>query len=112
MILKSLFDRIVAFIGLLFLWPVLLFVAILIKIKMPGGPAFFVQKRVGKNGRPFKMQELHAGAFGCTLPADALKAGKNTFAVAFRPTISDKTTFNDFVLRIMPQDEKRKGHDK
>ena len=53
MILKSLFDRIVAFIGLLFLWPVLLFVAILIKIKMPGGPAFFVQKRVGKDGRLF-----------------------------------------------------------
>ena len=37
MILKFLFDRIVAFIGLLFLWPVLLVVAILIKVKMPGG---------------------------------------------------------------------------
>ena len=53
MILKWLFDRLVAFIGLLFLWPVLLIVAILIKIKMPGGPAFFVQKRVGKNGKLF-----------------------------------------------------------
>jgi lipopolysaccharide/colanic/teichoic acid biosynthesis glycosyltransferase len=28
-------------------------VAILIKIKMPGGPAFFVQKRVGKDGKLF-----------------------------------------------------------
>ena len=53
MILKCLFDRIVAFIGLLFLWPVLLVVAILIKIKMPGGPALFVQKRVGKDGELF-----------------------------------------------------------
>lgn len=53
MVLKYLFDRIVSFIGLLFLWPVLLVVAILIKIKMPGGPAFFVQKRVGKNGKLF-----------------------------------------------------------
>ena len=53
MILKLLFDRIVAFIGLAVLWPVLLIVAILIKIKMPGGPAFFVQKRVGKDGRLF-----------------------------------------------------------
>lgn len=53
MILKFLFDRIVAFIGLLFLWPVLLIVAVLVKIKMPGGPAFFVQKRVGKDGRSF-----------------------------------------------------------
>lgn len=53
MILKFLFDRIVAFIGLLFLWPVLLIVAVLVKIKMPGGPAFFVQKRVGKDGKLF-----------------------------------------------------------
>ena len=53
MVLKFLFDRIVSFIGLLFLWPVLMIVAILVKIKMPGGPAFFVQKRVGKDGKLF-----------------------------------------------------------
>jgi len=53
MILKWIFDRLVSLIGLLFLWPVLLIVAILVKVKMPGGPAFFVQKRVGKDGRLF-----------------------------------------------------------
>jgi len=51
--LKWIFDRVVAFIGLAVLWPILLIVAILIKIKMPGGPAFFVQKRVGKDGKLF-----------------------------------------------------------
>lgn len=50
MILKWLFDRIVASLGLAVLWPVLVIVAILVKVKMPGGPAFFVQKRVGLNG--------------------------------------------------------------
>ena len=53
MVIKYIFDKIVAAIGLLFLWPVLLIVAILVKIKMPGGPAFFVQKRVGKDGKLF-----------------------------------------------------------
>ena len=46
MILKWIFDRVVSLLGLLILWPVLLVVAILIKVKMPGGPVLFVQKRV------------------------------------------------------------------
>ena len=51
--LKWVFDRVVSLLGLLFLWPVLLVVAILIKVKMPGGPVFFVQKRVGLGGKLF-----------------------------------------------------------
>ena len=53
MILKRLFDITASFFGLLFLWLVLLVTAILIKIKMPGGPAFFCQTRVGKDGKLF-----------------------------------------------------------
>ncbi len=47
MVLKYLFDRVVSFIGLLFLWPVLALVAILIKVKMPGGPVFLCSSALG-----------------------------------------------------------------
>lgn len=60
MILKWFFDRIVSLVGLLFLWPVLVIVAILVKVKMPGGPAFFVQKRVGKGGKLFKCHKFRS----------------------------------------------------
>lgn len=58
MFIKWLFDRLVSLIGLLILWPVLVVVAILIKVKMPGGPAFFVQNRVGKDGKLFKCHKF------------------------------------------------------
>ncbi len=60
MILKWLFDRIVSLFGLLLLWPVLIVVAILIKIKMPGGPALFTQKRVGRHGKLFTMHKFRS----------------------------------------------------
>lgn len=53
MVLKWIFDRVAALLGLLCLWPVLLVTAVMVKVKMPGGPAFFCQKRVGKDGKLF-----------------------------------------------------------
>ena len=58
MILKWIFDRVVSLVGLLVLWPVLLVVAIMVKVKMPGGPAYFVQKRVGKGGKLFNCHKF------------------------------------------------------
>ena len=53
MIFKWIFDRVAALCGLLLIWWVYPIVAVLIKVKMPGGPAFFCQKRVGKDGKLF-----------------------------------------------------------
>ena len=60
MIFKRLFDIVASLLGLLFLWPVLLIVAIMVKVKMPGGPAFFVQKRVGKGGKLFNCHKFRS----------------------------------------------------
>jgi lipopolysaccharide/colanic/teichoic acid biosynthesis glycosyltransferase len=52
--MKRLFDIISSFLGLIFMMPVFLIIATLIKIKMPG-PVFFIQERVAQHFRLFGM---------------------------------------------------------
>ena len=52
-LVKEVFDKIVSFVALLVLMPIFLVVALLIKLDSKG-TVFFIQERVGKNGKPFK----------------------------------------------------------
>lgn len=61
---KWIFDRLVAFVGLVCLSPLLLVVWILIRLNMPGGPAIFKQKRVGKGGKLFTMYKFRSMTVG------------------------------------------------
>ena len=58
--MKYLFDRTASLFGLLLLWPALLIVALLIRMKMPGGPVIFTQHRVGRDGRLFTMYKFRS----------------------------------------------------
>lgn len=58
MLLKYLFDKSASFVGLLLLWPVLLVVALLISVRMPGGPVMFTQQRVGRHGKVFRIYKF------------------------------------------------------
>lgn len=57
---KFIFDRGAALFGLISLSPVLLIVAILIRVKMPCGPVIFTQKRVGQHGKLFTMYKFRS----------------------------------------------------
>ena len=61
-IIKWVFDRTVSLIGIIGLSPFIAAIGVLIKIKMPDGPVFFCQRRVGQHGKLFvllKFRTMH-----------------------------------------------------
>jgi len=62
-VIKRCFDLVLSSLILLLIWPVLLLVALAIKLDSPG-PALFVQERVGENGQPFRMIKFRSMVVG------------------------------------------------
>ncbi|MCP4112055.1 MAG: TIGR03013 family PEP-CTERM/XrtA system glycosyltransferase [Desulfobacteraceae bacterium] len=58
---KRLQGIIISFILLTMLSPLLILIAILIKLESPG-PVFYIQERVGRNGKPFKLIKFRSMA--------------------------------------------------
>jgi lipopolysaccharide/colanic/teichoic acid biosynthesis glycosyltransferase len=56
-VVKRVLDVVGATLALALLWPILLLIAVLIRLDSKG-PALFVQKRIGKNGRPFDIYKF------------------------------------------------------
>lgn len=54
MIIKRMFDILISSVLLFFLWPILVIIYILVKINL-GGPVFFLQERIGKDNKTFKI---------------------------------------------------------
>lgn len=57
---KKIFDELLSIIAIILLIPVFVITAILIKLDDPGGPIFYSQVRIGKNGQPFKMYKFRS----------------------------------------------------
>lgn len=59
LVFKRLFDMFFAFWGLVFLSPVMLLLAIAIRLESPGS-VFFIQERMGLDGKPFKILKFRS----------------------------------------------------
>ncbi|MEQ2025049.1 sugar transferase [Xenorhabdus szentirmaii] len=82
-IFKKLFDFISSFMGIVILSPILIFIALWIKMDSKG-PIFFRQKRVGKYGKPFYIHKFRS------MTLDAEEKGQLTIGNDSRITSSGK----------------------
>jgi lipopolysaccharide/colanic/teichoic acid biosynthesis glycosyltransferase len=62
-IFKRLLDIIIALLGLILISPILLIIAVLIKLDSPG-PVIYRHRRIGKDGRPFNLLKFRSMVCG------------------------------------------------
>ena len=91
-VIKRLFDIIVSFLGLLILSPLFLLLTILIKCDSKG-PVFFIQKRVGRNGKKFgilkfRTMRINAEELIASFTPEQLKEWKENFKLKNDPRIT------------------------
>ncbi|WEG12634.1 sugar transferase [Pullulanibacillus sp. KACC 23026] len=68
LVYKRVLDLVLGMVGLLFSLPIILFFSLLIRLETPGSP-IYVQERLGKNGKIFKIIKLRS------MRSDAEKEG-------------------------------------
>jgi lipopolysaccharide/colanic/teichoic acid biosynthesis glycosyltransferase len=76
LLIKEVLDRVLALAGLLALLPLLAVLALLIKLSSPG-PVFFLQERVGKGGRVFRILKLRSMVWGAEAETGPVWAAVN-----------------------------------
>ena len=93
---KRILDVVLSVSALLIIWPVMLIIAIL--VKLDGGPAFFAQSRVGRNGRLFKVYKFRSMKMGAdrleeSLSPEELLEYQKEYKLAHDPRVSKLGNF-------------------
>lgn len=102
--MKAVFDRIVGFLIMTALSPVLLAIAILVRLESRG-PAFFTQERVGDGGRPFTMIKFRSMCVDAEAKLAALAAAHDGNETLFKLKKDPRVTRVGAVLRKFSLDE-------
>ena len=103
-IAKRVFDLACAGVGTLLLSPILLGIAVAIKISSPG-PVFFRQRRVGQRGRPFTILKFRTMQVGADQMVDELRARHGVENLMFKLKDDPRVTAVGRVLRKLSLDE-------
>ena len=103
-LLKRLMDIGIALLTLLLLAPLFLLIALLIKLRMPG-PVLFLQERIGRQGRPFRMLKFRTMVVDAEEQRAELEAFNETGGPTFKMTNDPRITPLGRVLRKYSLDE-------
>lgn len=103
-LVKELFDRCVAALLLLVLWPVLVAVAVWVRCSTPG-PALFSQVRVGRDGRQFRIWKFRTMRVDAEAGLAELAGANEAGAVLFKMRADPRVTGVGRVLRRYSLDE-------
>ena len=89
--IKRTFDILISLAALLLLWPVLLVLAVLVRVKL-GPPALFRQQRPGLHGRPFTMLKFRTMTDARDAEGNLLPDGErlSSFGRSLRSTSLDE----------------------
>ncbi|SEP22721.1 sugar transferase [Trujillonella endophytica] len=101
---KAAFDRASAALGLLFLAPVLIAVALTVAVTSRG-PVFFRQERVGRDGRTFSMLKFRTMVVGADRMVEQLTAASDGNGVLFKKKVDPRVTRVGRTLRRYSLDE-------
>jgi exopolysaccharide biosynthesis polyprenyl glycosylphosphotransferase len=104
LVAKAAFDRFAAAVGLLLLAPLLLVVAVLIRLGSRG-PAIFRQERSGRDGRPFRIYKFRTMVVDAEQRLDALQGRNEGAGPLFKLRDDPRITRLGRVLRRTSIDE-------